>query len=495
MKKLFSVLFVVLFTMSVNAQPIQLSIYADNYNIPFGGSTVIYWNSLNATRLVAKGGTNGWAGTKNISGSFNTEALNQSTLYELVGYKGTDSSTVGIFINLQDVYMNGRTVGSNTIIEVNIYANGNISLKGFDFIVERNNDLDPRNFSLGGIFWQNGWDYSSNLGEKSLNVAALSNGKVLNLKYGDKIGTLRLKVGSNHGYSPALKISFFDGKNESFAYAYFNILEINKSEYGDLRFDGKFNISDALGMLSLFGAINLDDRIKIISDLSGDGEINSQDGKIILEKIVNPEYYEFPIWEDYNVTPMGRIAPLEPVNANWIKMANGKYGLFASEKITNGDLITKNTTTKITGSSLFTQVNEKIYFMNQNSSANNPIITANSPVQISGTVNEGRTILVSSTVTAVEENTSVPTEFSLAQNYPNPFNPTTMISYSIPNSGIVTLKVYDILGKEVAELVNEQKAAGNYSVKFDASKLSSGMYMYKITCGNLAQVKKMLLMK
>ncbi len=80
-------------------------------------------------------------------------------------------------------------------------------------------------------------------------------------------------------------------------------------------------------------------------------------------------------------------------------------------------------------------------------------------------------------------------------SYPNPFNPTTIINYTLPENERVVIKVYDILGREVKELVNEQKAAGTYSVEFDGSKLSSGVYFYTITAGNFSQTKKMVLTK
>ncbi len=95
----------------------------------------------------------------------------------------------------------------------------------------------------------------------------------------------------------------------------------------------------------------------------------------------------------------------------------------------------------------------------------------------------------------VDVSEKIPSEYTLAQNYPNPFNPSTNIVFSIKENGFVLLKVYDILGKEVATLVNEQKPAGNYEVEFDASTLSSGMYIYKIQSGNFIETKKMLLMK
>ncbi len=90
---------------------------------------------------------------------------------------------------------------------------------------------------------------------------------------------------------------------------------------------------------------------------------------------------------------------------------------------------------------------------------------------------------------------SVPTEYSLQQNYPNPFNPSTKISYSIKEEGLITLKVYDVLGIEVATLVNESKPAGIYEVEFNASQLPSGMYIYKLQAGSFTDVKKMLLTK
>lgn len=90
---------------------------------------------------------------------------------------------------------------------------------------------------------------------------------------------------------------------------------------------------------------------------------------------------------------------------------------------------------------------------------------------------------------------SIPSSFSLSQNYPNPFNPTTNISYTIPESGFVTLKVYDMLGREVVELVNENKPAGQNTVEFNASSLPSGTYIYKLSAGNYTQVKKMSLLK
>ncbi|NNL21028.1 MAG: T9SS type A sorting domain-containing protein [Ignavibacteriaceae bacterium] len=90
--------------------------------------------------------------------------------------------------------------------------------------------------------------------------------------------------------------------------------------------------------------------------------------------------------------------------------------------------------------------------------------------------------------------------FSLDQNFPNPFNPTTKINYTIPSAGtssmkLVLLKVYDVLGNEIAVLVNKEQVAGNYEVEFDATNLSSGTYFYKLVSGSFVETKKMLLIK
>lgn len=89
----------------------------------------------------------------------------------------------------------------------------------------------------------------------------------------------------------------------------------------------------------------------------------------------------------------------------------------------------------------------------------------------------------------------VPKAYELSQNYPNPFNPSTTIEFSIPTDASVSLKIYDILGKEAAVLVNEQRSAGTYIVNWNASNFSSGVYFYKLNAGNFTQTKKMFLAK
>ncbi len=97
--------------------------------------------------------------------------------------------------------------------------------------------------------------------------------------------------------------------------------------------------------------------------------------------------------------------------------------------------------------------------------------------------------------TSVEQQEGIANSFSLAQNYPNPFNPTTTIQYSIPEASHVSLKVFDVLGKEVAVLVNQEQTAGIYTSNFDASNLTSGIYFYTLTANNFTATKKLMLVK
>lgn len=108
----------------------------------------------------------------------------------------------------------------------------------------------------------------------------------------------------------------------------------------------------------------------------------------------------------------------------------------------------------------------------------------------------GRKNLPSSPPTGIEELiNSNPQTFSLAQNYPNPFNPATTIEYSIPEQGFVSLKVFNLLGEEIATLVQKDLSAGTYRVGFDGSSLSSGIYFYKLIYGNNTITKKMTIIK
>jgi plastocyanin len=104
------------------------------------------------------------------------------------------------------------------------------------------------------------------------------------------------------------------------------------------------------------------------------------------------------------------------------------------------------------------------------------------------------TIIVQDPV-GVSDDELIAEKFELKQNYPNPFNPSTRISYAIPSASFVNLKVYDIIGNEIAVLVNEEKQAGNYQIDFDATELTGGVYFYQLLTGPFIETKEMILMK
>jgi hypothetical protein len=99
------------------------------------------------------------------------------------------------------------------------------------------------------------------------------------------------------------------------------------------------------------------------------------------------------------------------------------------------------------------------------------------------------------TPTKIDNSKEIIDNFNLMQNYPNPFNPTTTIKYQIPANSFVTLKIYNIIGQEVATLVNKMEITGSYSVRFNADKLASGIYIYTLQAGSMVKSKKMILLK
>ena len=114
---------------------------------------------------------------------------------------------------------------------------------------------------------------------------------------------------------------------------------------------------------------------------------------------------------------------------------------------------------------------------------------------LKGCIINGEVYGDTSLITGVNDKSQSVFNFKLEQNYPNPFNPTTTIRYRIPETGLVTLKVYDILGREVATLVNEERISGSYEVEFDGSNLSSGVYFYRMRAGDFIDTKKFVLIK
>jgi hypothetical protein len=104
-------------------------------------------------------------------------------------------------------------------------------------------------------------------------------------------------------------------------------------------------------------------------------------------------------------------------------------------------------------------------------------------------------VYVYQSVTSVDQPAAAPEEFSLQQNYPNPFNPTTAIRFQIADPGLVTLRIYDLLGQEIATLLNEELEPGVYTRNWDASGVTSGVYYYRLQAGNAVESRKMVLVR
>ncbi len=131
------------------------------------------------------------------------------------------------------------------------------------------------------------------------------------------------------------------------------------------------------------------------------------------------------------------------------------------------------------------------YVIGRGSSATNSVTVVRSMVsEIFDVFNQNYPVVV-----GVEQKPNIVSDFKLYQNYPNPFNPSTVISYQLPEAGRVSLKIYDLLGREIVSLVNEEKQAGNYQVQFDASNLASGLYFYRLKTEKFVETKKMILLR
>ncbi|HQF42775.1 MAG TPA: T9SS type A sorting domain-containing protein [Ignavibacteriaceae bacterium] len=170
--------------------------------------------------------------------------------------------------------------------------------------------------------------------------------------------------------------------------------------------------------------------------------------------------------------------------SNWVNSSKSTYTYDSNNNLI--EILSENW-------EVFNWVNFRKYTRIYDSN-NNLIETITQYWNDSNWINDGR-VLYSYSPTDVEELPGEIKTYSLSNNYPNPFNPSTTIKYQIPKSGLVTLKVYNVLGKEITTLVNEEKSVGSYEITFDASGLSSGIYFYKLSADNFQQTKKMILLK
>ena len=177
-------------------------------------------------------------------------------------------------------------------------------------------------------------------------------------------------------------------------------------------------------------------------------------------------------------------------------------------EVNSGLTNTNVTSLVVSGTSLFAAISGSVFLSTNNGTSWTEVNSGLTNAYVTSLVVSGANLFaaasggtvwrrpLSEIITSVEwKGSNLPSQFTLRQNYPNPFNPTTKINYEIPKTSFVSLIVYNVLGKEVAELVNEEKAAGSYEVDFNAANLSSGVYFYKIQTGDFVETKKMVVMK
>jgi hypothetical protein len=164
---------------------------------------------------------------------------------------------------------------------------------------------------------------------------------------------------------------------------------------------------------------------------------------------------------------------------------------FYMAKSTNGGQTFVNEKISTTG---FTPTSTTFFGDYTNITASNGVVR---PIwaRLDGTSLSVMTAIIGTPTGVTEPVAVIPKDYKLDQNFPNPFNPSTMINYSIPKNSYVTLKIYDMLGREVSSLVNEYKEAGEYSYNFSGKEYSSGIYFYKLTAGDFTSTKKMMLNK
>jgi len=151
---------------------------------------------------------------------------------------------------------------------------------------------------------------------------------------------------------------------------------------------------------------------------------------------------------------------------------------------------TGDTSVALTGSQIITAVGNQdkdVKMTLRTTDLNNPVVHSVDTMSVS--------VVIDLTV-GIDDESNIPKEFFVNQNYPNPFNPATTIKFGLPQEATVDLRVYDVLGREVAVLINQElKSAGTYNYQFNANQLASGTYIYRLQANEKVQIKKMLLLK
>ena len=205
-----------------------------------------------------------------------------------------------------------------------------------------------------------------------------------------------------------------------------------------------------------------------------------------------PNYYKIDYFRYYQTSDTGSCYPT-PVIPN-VQINFGKWETTDSINVNSGAYIVLAPYPSSGGTWSWSGCNVSGSSRQQAFAAKQSCIITATYTNSCGSVSTQNFYLTVNT-TGVEKEGSAKIKFDLSQNFPNPFNPGTEIKYSIPQSGLITIKVFNLLGTEVAVLVNKEETAGEHTAEFDASNLPSGVYLYRIQSGNYSLTKKMILLK
>ncbi len=282
---------------------------------------------------------------------------------------------------------------------------------------------------------------------------------------------------------------------------------------GDMNGDRTYDLTDVRRVIRISheeaGNVSLLD--SLTADVTGDGATDSNDGVNILGKVVNPSWLFLVNWSAGFGGGSKGIVVQNPAGVVLQQTTKGVNIILAKSDsiLQNGDFfITTSVNPEILSAFNGASVNltkkgnvSHVSFMRLDGvPTGQPVLFLSGAkvedVKIQGMVNNEVPIYpIIERTTGVEENQNVPSIFSLSQNYPNPFNPSTHIVYRVARSSQTKLTVFDLLGKEVARLVDEVKPAGEYEVNFNASNLPSGTYIYRLVSGEFTETKRMSFLK
>jgi hypothetical protein len=407
-----------------------------------------------------------------------------------------------------------RIPASGTIITIPLFAKAENGFTSMDATIK----LDPGlefigQFSFDWRVLQNSFKASYfNERTRELKIAVANYREVFLYKL-VKIGSFRVKVpdaasSTQYQYRIDVVDAVFDIETKPVS----NGMRITVGPrvfLGDVNLNGIISAVDAALCLK----ISLSDEMKkglttvqfLSGDVDGDGDITENDAGNILQKAVNPENYHFPA-EDFRTggtSPgIGSVGSVLKPTGDGCSMALNLSGSATSGRfdisLPPGVILEPNGLSQVMTAQRYDEGTGVLSVAFAGDVSSGTLFTlrgANaSKAEISGRLNGVDVDVRKETVTGVED-ISPPTGFTLGQNYPNPFNPSTKISFTMPKAGSVTLKVFDMQGREIATLVEGELGAGNHETVFDASRLTSGTYIYRLVTRDFVETKKMVLLK